>query len=333
MQNFLSPSNPLYVEYQKILIQLIRLVPHNQFLEEYIVSNFFPWKEQYFNPVLDVCNELLVHSKEQNMFSSKIFTSNDYSDKINKTREILEDIPPKTIKISVAEKNIVLIHPFSPLEANYDKEKNTLSLSSEEENLLNNGHFKKEVSKRFDTIKNKIETFYQDNKSKHKTTLKECFTQLSNFVIDNEHLKLAYKDEPELVHENLDLLGFKDFNETCWQDLKTFIEEKKIIVDKLVDSNDISKEEEEQQLLLANNLKKLTNNQTVLLLQEIGFFSHPKIEEASKVKQAALIRQLTGYDAKNIKTKIELLGNNPKENGAQYAKDQTKIENILNDLI
>ena len=157
MKNFLSPSNPLYEDYYKILIQLNSLVPHNQFVKEYIVSNFFPWKEQYFNQVLDVYNELLVYSKEQNMFSSKVFTSNDYSAKIKKTQEILSKIIPKTIKISVTDKDITSFHPFSPLEANYSKEKNILSLSSKEENLLNNGHYKKEVSKRFDTIKDMIE--------------------------------------------------------------------------------------------------------------------------------------------------------------------------------
>lgn len=333
MRNFLPPSNSLYESYQSILKQLTLLVPHNQFLEYYIASNFFPWKEGHFQQTLQDFKRLMLHSDEQTFFRSKIFTSNDYSSEIKKTEEILSRITPRSIKISVAEKNIMSIHPFSPLEANYDKEKNTLSLSNEEENLLNNGHFKKEVSKRFNTIKKMIETFYQENKSKHKGTLKECFTQLSVFEIDKEDLKLAYKNQPEIIYEYLDILGFKDFNEMCWQELKTFIQEKKILIDKLVDSNNISKEEEEQQLLLANNLKKLTNNQTVLLLQEIGFFSHPKIEEASKVKQAALIRQLTGYDAKNIKTKIELLEKNPKENGTQYAKDLTKIENILNDLI
>jgi len=236
MRNFLPPSNTLYRSYQSILTQLILLVPHNDFLEGYIASNFFPWKEHYFEQSLRDFKSLALHSNEQTFFKSKIFTSNDYSSEIKKTEEILKDIPPKTIKISVTDKNINSIHPFSPLEAKYDKEKNILSLSTQEENLLNNGHFKKEVFKRFDTIKGMVETFYQDNKSKHKTTLKECFIQLSNFVIKNEDLKLAYKTQPKLVQENLDLLGFKDFNETSWQDLKMFIEEKKIILNNLSNS-------------------------------------------------------------------------------------------------
>ncbi len=239
MKNFLSPSNPLYEDYYKILIELNRLVPHNQFVKEYIVSNFFPWKEQYFNKVLDVYNELLVYS-EQNMFSSKIFTSNDYSDKINEAEEILKDIPSKRIKISVTDKSITSFNPFSPQKAKFEKEKNTLSLSNEEENYLNNGHYKKEVSKRFNSIKKTIETFFRDNKKEHIGTLKECFKELSNFEIDNQNLKIAYKNQPKLVQENLDLLGFKDFNETCWQDLKMFIEEKKIIVENLSSSKSIN---------------------------------------------------------------------------------------------
>lgn len=240
MRNFLPPSNPLYESYQSILTQLILLVPHNDFLEDYIARNFFSWKEDYFEQTLLDFKRLMIHSNEQTFFKSKIFASTDYSTKIKKVEEILKDIPSRSIKISVAEKNIMSIHPFSPLEANYDKEKNMLSLSSEEENLLNNGHYKKKVSKRFDTIKDMIEAFYQDNKSKHKTTLKECFIQLSNFVIDKEDLKLAYKNQPKLMQENLDLLGFKDFNETCWQDLKMFIEEKKIIVENLSSSKSIN---------------------------------------------------------------------------------------------
>lgn len=79
--------------------------------------------------------------------------------------------------------------------------------------------------------------------------------------------------------------------------------------------------------------KQLTINQIVLLLQETGFFSHPKIEQAPKTKQSELISLLTGLNQKNIKTQIEKLDKKPSENGATYQKDIDKIDQLLDDLI
>ena len=78
--------------------------------------------------------------------------------------------------------------------------------------------------------------------------------------------------------------------------------------------------------------KQLTINQIVLLFQEIGFFTHPKIEDASKVKQAALIKLVTGLNGKNIKTSIQKLEKSFSENGDNYKKDFDKITKILDDL-
>ncbi len=78
--------------------------------------------------------------------------------------------------------------------------------------------------------------------------------------------------------------------------------------------------------------KQLTTNQIVLLLQETGFFSHPKIENASKVRQSELISRICGLNSKNIKTKIQNLDKSPKELGKNHQKDIDKIDNILNNL-
>ncbi len=79
--------------------------------------------------------------------------------------------------------------------------------------------------------------------------------------------------------------------------------------------------------------KQLTANQIVLLLQEIGYFIHPKIEEASKVKQAELIGLIAGLNEKNIKKNIQKLDKSTSSNGANYQKDIDKINKILDDLI
>jgi hypothetical protein len=85
--------------------------------------------------------------------------------------------------------------------------------------------------------------------------------------------------------------------------------------------------------IVSNSKNQLTTNQIVLLLQEIGFFTHPKIEDASKVKQAKLISLLTGIHEKTIKTNIQKLDNKPSDVTANYKKDIDKISKILDDLV
>tara|TARA_R110002033_G_scaffold42885_1_gene84122 strand:+ start:8526 stop:9380 length:855 start_codon:yes stop_codon:yes gene_type:complete len=82
----------------------------------------------------------------------------------------------------------------------------------------------------------------------------------------------------------------------------------------------------------SNSKNQLTANQIILLLQETGFFTHPNIEDASKVKQAELISLITGLHQKNIKTNIQKLDKSVSENGANYQKDIDKINKILDDL-
>jgi hypothetical protein len=79
--------------------------------------------------------------------------------------------------------------------------------------------------------------------------------------------------------------------------------------------------------------KQLTTNQIVLILQEIGFFTHPNIEDASKVKQAELISSMTGIHQKTITTNIQKLEKSLSVNGANYQKDIDKISKILDGLI
>jgi hypothetical protein len=91
-------------------------------------------------------------------------------------------------------------------------------------------------------------------------------------------------------------------------------------------------EKEKLVVLEPNKQNQLTTNQIVLLLQETGFFTHPKIEDASKVKQAELISLITGLHQKNIKTNIQKLDKLVSENGANYKRDIDKINKIIDDL-
>jgi hypothetical protein len=95
---------------------------------------------------------------------------------------------------------------------------------------------------------------------------------------------------------------------------------------------DTKKADNDDLALLLKSQKQLTVNQIVLLLQEVGFFTHPKIEKAPKTKQADLISKICGLNAKNIKTKIQNLDKSPKELGLNNQKDIDKIEFILNNL-
>lgn len=78
---------------------------------------------------------------------------------------------------------------------------------------------------------------------------------------------------------------------------------------------------------------QLTSNQIVILLDKLGFFTHPNTENASKVKQAELISLISGLNEKNLKTNIQKLDNKPSDVTDNYQKDIDKINKILDDLI
>lgn len=324
MKNFLPSKNPLYDKYQFILVNLINLLPHNGYLEEYITCNFFPWKEDFLNQHLNVYKKILL--EEDNINFSRTISLN-----IEWIEKSLKEIKPRTVKISILNRQMPTY--FSKLsEADFGIETNTLFLSADEEIMLNSGYFEDEINKYFVTLKNKIEYFYNTNKEKNRAVLHECLKYLSVFSVDKKYLEMAYNNQPKLKYKELDIFHFKDLISNQWKELMELVNDKKSLLNISNQPPNLSKEEESQ-IILANNVEKLTINQTVLLLNEIGFFSHPIIERASKVKQATLIRQITGDNAKNIKKKIELLNGNPKTYGDYYENDQLKIANIINSLI
>lgn len=77
---------------------------------------------------------------------------------------------------------------------------------------------------------------------------------------------------------------------------------------------------------------QLTVNQIVLLLQETGFFAHPKIENSTKVSQSILISSITGLNQKNIKTAIQKLEKKPTQLGVNYQRDLDKVDDVLDSM-
>jgi hypothetical protein len=77
---------------------------------------------------------------------------------------------------------------------------------------------------------------------------------------------------------------------------------------------------------------QLTTNQTIILLDSAGFFSNPIFENVSKNKQSTLLGEILQRNSKKINESIGKLEKSPKENGKNYQKDITKVEQIINNL-
>ncbi|MBU0942106.1 MAG: hypothetical protein KKD36_11825 [Bacteroidetes bacterium] len=80
------------------------------------------------------------------------------------------------------------------------------------------------------------------------------------------------------------------------------------------------------------NTNQLTVNQAVILLDKLGLFNSPKIENLPNTKKAILVSQLIGKNEKNIKTAIEKLELKQSELGAGYQRDLDKVQQLLNNL-
>ena len=80
------------------------------------------------------------------------------------------------------------------------------------------------------------------------------------------------------------------------------------------------------------NTNQLTVNQLVILLDKLGLFNSPKIENLPNTKKAILVSQLIGKNEKNIKTAIEKLELKPSEIKPNYQKDLDKVQQLLNNL-
>jgi hypothetical protein len=142
----------------------------------------------------------------------------------------------------------------------------------------------------------------------------------------NEALETYYQGMHHTTHQEQHNLLCIQIDFYCYA---SNLEVKKIV--EFVETKS-GKQKETNLKLKKENLKQLTVNQIVLLLQETGFFNHPIIENASKVKQSELISIITGLNDKNIKTAIQKLDKKPSELGENYQKDIDKIERELDNL-
>ncbi|SFN38489.1 hypothetical protein SAMN04487989_10179 [Bizionia echini] len=142
----------------------------------------------------------------------------------------------------------------------------------------------------------------------------------------NEALNTYYQGIYHATHQEQHNLLCIQIDFYCYASM---LEVKKII--EFVESKS-DKQKETNLIVKKGNSKQLTINQIVLLLQETGFFSHPIIENASKVKQSELISIITGLNDKNIKTAIQKLDKKVSELGENYQKDIDKIQYILDSI-
>ncbi|WP_304144586.1 hypothetical protein [Mesoflavibacter zeaxanthinifaciens] len=145
----------------------------------------------------------------------------------------------------------------------------------------------------------------------------------------NIALKTYYQGMPHMTHQEQHNLLSIQIDFYCYacmleaQKIIQFANSKKLTTDKTQANTKQS----------PNKAKQLSINQIVLLLQEIGFFTHPKIERASKVKQSELISLIVGLNDKNIKTAIQKLDKKPSELGVNYQKDIDKIDELLDKMV
>ncbi len=138
----------------------------------------------------------------------------------------------------------------------------------------------------------------------------------------NTLLDTLYKDEKrgsvlgnEIYHTSFIFTEF--FKKYYYREITTLLEEQT---------------EESVKPVYNSKLKQLTANQIVLLLDRVGVFNSPGIEDAPKTKKADLVSQITGLHSKNLKKCIENLEKLPKEQGVNYQKDIDKIDQILASL-
>lgn len=149
---------------------------------------------------------------------------------------------------------------------------------------------------------------YIDYEERFKITIRKKLEYLSQ-RLEKYNLTVDIQEETNIVDDNGNMIGYGT----------------EAIVKTKIDT--------EIEPTETKSKNQLTANQIILILQEIGFFIHPKIEDASKVKQAELISLITGLHQKNIKTNIQKLDKSVSGNGANYQRDIDKINQILDDLI
>ena len=188
-------------------------------------------------------------------------------------------------------------------------------------------------------LSNSIQNEIEDNlilltKEKSEIYLKKLY-DITNVTLDRINQELLHFENGQLKEVFDITYSLVKDNEYVLYACESLSKVKKKRLERLIEVIDINLQYYKNSESQINDKKEnqLTTNQIVLLLQEIGFFSHSKVLDSQKTKQAKLISNITGLNEKNIKTAIEKLDKKPSELTANYQKDIDKINQILNDLI
>lgn len=258
-------------------------------------------------------NEILIKivSLSEIYSSSNIIQQKNLSDPI--LNEINESI--KTLfNLSISENFYFLDCPFNVYKDTYETrlklylneyqiEDESLFLKEELNTLINPPHNKYEVFRNY--CQNKL---YNSSFNSKITFIREKLSNLGwvinldpelngipkNFEYDNNMIFIKERFDPSLIRK--------------------------------IDVSAVNKVDS------ASKKEQLTANQIVILLDKIAFFTYPIIENASKVKQANLIKLITGIHEKTIKNNIEKLDNKSLKKDVNYQNDLDKIDQILRDL-
>lgn len=263
--------------------------------------------------------EFLNHKENQ---GNDIFEQEPYSDDYN-SREIQKATLKDELKndISNLYKESIKLDfyyfdsPFALYKKNYENRKTKYldtNIDADEKDFLisevnyfNNPNLNRllYLFKDFPTNYNSY-IIYEE---KYKTSLRRKLEYLSQ-KLETYNLTIDIQEDTDIIDERGNMIGYGT-EATIRANLKIDIEP-----------------------IETKSKNQLTANQIILLLQELGFFIHPKIEDIPKVKQAEIISLITGLNEKNIKTRIEKLEKSLSVNGTNYQSDMNKINKLLDDL-
>lgn len=228
MENVISKNDPIYEDYYEIIIKLYNFIPHKDYTNKFISSQFFHWADTYIDHYMGLHEKLLQKYVDENKQNSNECLA--VKKRLIKLLNTLESIEPFSVKISDFDKEFYKSDSFESFFADYDNSINLLKLSTKEENKLNNGYFELEIEKRFTSLKDLIKLFYLRHKDNYLNSLNKCFTALAEFEPDKKILDEIYNDEPNLYFRNIDINDFNYIVEKQNKILSDFISDKKILV-------------------------------------------------------------------------------------------------------
>jgi hypothetical protein len=227
MNTTLKPDNPLFEDYQNIINSFYNDLPHQSYLEKYIVKKFFAWAEDYLEAMIIVHENLIEKHKKEEEDKTQVIEL--VQDKLDYYLRKKKEIEPFSIKISDFNNEAFTSEKLEEHYADFNKETNLIKLKPKEETTLKSGFFIGYLNKVFDDLMESIEEFYLNNKDNYLDSLNICFKELDEFKTDNSRLKKLFKNEPNIYYKKIDLEEFKFLTNQKWNILRDFISEKRIL--------------------------------------------------------------------------------------------------------